>query len=163
MRRVKLTHILSYISILLHVEVRPILNLTITCHFDSNFSIATCTCTSNILFIAKNNSLTGNKTLFFIVSALQLSFLWSVKNLKYKSFIYFFIYLLLYVVLEFWLLVSYDVPVYNQQYKGCMYYLTCIYRLNEKYHMYVHVLFFYLYITEFIFTMYMHDIYNLVQ
>ena len=50
----KLTHIFSYISILLHVEVRPILNLTITCHFDSNFSIATCICTYNfLLFIAK--------------------------------------------------------------------------------------------------------------
>ena len=48
--RGKLTHI----SILLHVEVRPILNLTITCHFDSNFSIATCICTYNfLLFIAK--------------------------------------------------------------------------------------------------------------
>ena len=45
-----------------------------------------------------------------------------------------------------------------------MHYLTCIYSLNEKYHMYVHVLFFYFYIyTVFIFTMYMHAIYNLVQ
>jgi len=83
--RVKLTHICSYISILLHVEVRPFLNLTITCHFDSNFSIATCTCTYNfLLFIAKTIAwLEIKHCFFFIVSALQLNFLWSVKNLNF--------------------------------------------------------------------------------